>query len=62
MNCLIGVTIIIHKNGANEAIALELPGVMAKTFISINRAGIFAFPYLSFRERNEMLKTIQYIP
>ena len=51
-----------NKNGAPEAIVLELPEVMAKTFISIDRAGVFAFPYLSFKERSEMLETIQYIP
>jgi hypothetical protein len=51
-----------YKNGALEAIVFELPEVMAKAFISIDRAGVFAFPYLLFKERSDMPETIQYIP
>ena len=48
--------------GAPEAMNLELPEVVARTLVSIDKEGIFAFPYLSFKEKSEMLETIQYIP
>ena len=49
-------------NGAPEAIELELPEIVAKRLVGIDTKGIFAIPCLPIKEKNELLKTIDYAP